>query len=155
MVRHTQEHDIIMRKIRLAAIVLAAACGTVSAGAANAATYVYKVTVKSNYGPRFQSCFTFDKGVLTVAGLGMLDYTAAPTDPSHYYTAVFSLKQAESLGINYAFAGFKTGNATVGKVHAVGADNHHDSYVIEGEAVAACPSSDSAGGASPWAPKAN
>ena len=145
-----------MSKIRSAAIMLAVACGVCTASASMAATYTYKVSVKTNFGTRFNACFVFDKGVLTIEGLGKLDYTAAPTTPVHFYTAVFSVKEAEELGVNFAFAGFNSGNAKAGKLHAVGADNHHDSYVVEGEAVAACPgSSDTAGGSSNWLPKAN
>ena len=96
-----------MSKSRVTAVVLAAAVGVFAAGASQAATYTYKVSVKTNFGTRFNDCFTFDKGVLTVAGLGVLDYTAAPTTPVHYYTAVTPIKQSENLGFSVAFAGFK------------------------------------------------
>ncbi len=123
--------------------------GVVASTQASAAPFIYDVTVKTNFGTKFTDCFTFEGGTLTVAGLGKLKYTAAPSMPKFYYTAVTSLKSAESLGATFAFAGFKKGTATSGELHAVGADEAHDSYKVTGVAVPAC------GAAASVAPGAN
>ena len=133
-----------MTKFGLAALIAATVGSTCVATASKAETFIYAVSVKTNFGTRFNDCFTFDKGTLIVGGLGKLTYTAAPTDPVHFYTAVMGLQQASELGANFAFAGFKTGTPKVGKLHAVGADNHRDAYVVEGNAVASCPATDNA-----------
>ena len=107
--------------------------------------YIYSVTVHTNFGTTFQDCFSFSKTILTISGLGKLVYTAAPSMPAKYYTAVTSVAEANSLGASFAFSGFKKGNAEQGQLYAVGADEFHDSYRITGTAVPACPPSDSSG----------
>ena len=118
------------------AVLAAAVIG--SATAAHAATYIYDVRVKTSFNTKFEDCFTFEGGKLTVAGLGTFVFTAAPTMPKHFYSAVATFDTINNTGANFAFAGDKSGTATSGKLHAVGSDSAHDSYVVEGTAVPAC-----------------
>lgn len=137
------------------ALAVAATC---VATASKAQTYIYTVNVTGNKGTPFTDCFTFANGILTVQGLAglQLPFTAAPTTPKYYYTAVTNPKTSSD---NYAiaFSGFRTGNNVTGKLKAVGADNYHNSYSVSGVSAPACPAStDSvAHGASLYRPAQN
>ncbi len=120
----------------LTCAVLAGSIGV--AAQAQAKTFIYNVTVKTSFGTKFADCFTFEKGVLTVTGLGQFEYTAAPMDPKHFYTAVESVAQAEATGFGIGFAGFKLGTDARGELHAVGADEFHDSYIVKGVIASSC-----------------
>ncbi len=130
------------------------ATGAMPVASAFAAPYTFAVEVKTNFGTKFPDCFTFDgNGVLVVAGLGTLIYTAAPTDPKHYYTAVTTVNTINSVGDVIAFSGYKTGTKTDGTLKGVGSDIFGDSYVVKGVTTSSCSTSSQNG--KNWVPPAH
>ena len=141
-----------MSKIGNITLLLAAAAGASVATASKAEPYIYAVTVHSNHSTAFTDCFTFDHGVLAIQSLGnaQFPYTPAPTRPKYYYIAVSSPEATQVIGANLAFSGYKVGTSTSGSVQAVGADTLHNSYVVTGTAVPACPPQPEVAGHSTW-----
>ena len=141
------------RKIGILALGLLAA-GALPATRASAAPYIYAVTVTTNFGTSFNDCFVFKGPNLFIQGLdptAPLVTTSAPTKPKYYYTTVASDKLlSDTGGVNFAFAGYKTGTSTSGSVEAIGADSSRDSYTVSGTAVSACPTSDTVSTAKKW-----
>ena len=100
-----------MSKLNLVAVAVAASCGLLAAGASKAATYTYAVTIKNGTGEKTTGCFVFDKGVLTIDATGAtFDYTAAPTVPVHFYTAVLPIKEVSGYNLNLALGGLQHGH---------------------------------------------
>jgi hypothetical protein len=131
-------------KIGIAAAGLAAALPLANASATQ---YIYAVTVTTNYGPQFNDCFSFKGAYLYIAGLAPrpLITTAAPTTPKTYYTSVATIPFVDLVGVNFAFAGSKTGNSQSGTMTAVGASSQRGSYIVTGTAVPSCPTEAKAG----------
>lgn len=106
--------------------------GVAATSQASAAPVSYTVQVTTSFGTKFTDCFSFSKGILTVAGYGTLVYAAAPTVPKQFYSAVSPIVSAQAAGFAIDFAGFKKGTLRAGSVHAVGNDEMGDSYLVNG-----------------------
>jgi len=125
-------------KAGIFALALAGSAVLPNAGA-SARTFVYAVTVTTNFGTQFNDCFSFNAGTLVVGGLpGALVTTAAPLKPKAYYTAVANNALIKGYGVAIAFSGEKIGNDKSGSMEAIGADAGGDSYVVTGPLVTSC-----------------